>query len=161
MNEHGQIPKPIRKPNQQDNRDTGKFCRYHQQNNHNTEDCISLRKIVERLIREGKLDQYIARPLQALAPNANRQINMNSTISGGPTLVGPSNRSVKQYVRAAHHPQVFGIETDRHHKVPKVGWEPITFCEEEEEGIIYPHDDPMIIGAEITNYDVGRVLIDT
>ncbi|CAL8998086.1 unnamed protein product, partial [Prunus brigantina] len=162
MNEHEQIPKPTnRKPNRQDNRDTGKFCRYHQQNSHNTEDCISLRKIVERLIREGKLDQYIARPQQAPAPNANRQINMISTISGGPTLAGPSNRSVKQYVRAAHYPQVFGIESDRHRKFAKVGWEPITFSEEEEEGIIYPHDDPMIIRAEIADYDVGRVLIDT
>ncbi|CAL2276719.1 unnamed protein product [Prunus armeniaca] len=161
MNKHDQIPKPTnRKPNLQDNRDTGKFCRYHQQNSHNTEDCISLRKIVERLIREGKLDQYLARPPQAPAPNANRQINMISTISGGPTLAGPSNRSMKQYVRAAHCPQVFGIEDDRCRKVPKVGWEPITFCEEEE-GIIYPHDDPMIIRAEIADYDVGRVLIDT
>ncbi|CAL8162012.1 unnamed protein product [Prunus armeniaca] len=106
MNEHDQIPKPNnRKPNRQDNRDTGKFCRYYQHNSHNTEDCISLRKIVERLIREGKLDQYIARPPQAPAPNANWQINMISTISGGTTLAGPSNRSVKQYVRAAHYPQ--------------------------------------------------------
>ncbi|CAL8157340.1 unnamed protein product [Prunus armeniaca] len=162
MNKHDQIPKPTnRKPNRQDNLDTGKFCRYHQQNSHNTEDCISLRKIVERLIREGKLDQYLARPPQAPAPNANRQINMINTISGGPTLAGPSNRSMKQYVRAAHCPQVFGIEDDRCRKLPKVGWEPITFCEEEEEGIIYPHDDPMIIRAEITDYDVGRVLIDT
>ncbi|XP_021815595.1 uncharacterized protein LOC110758113 [Prunus avium] len=63
MNEQEIIPKPVnRKPNRQDNRDTRKFCRYHQHNSHNTEDCISLRKIVERLIREGKLDQYIARP---------------------------------------------------------------------------------------------------
>ncbi|CAL9026650.1 unnamed protein product, partial [Prunus brigantina] len=162
MNEHEQIPKPTnRKPNRQDNRDTGKFCRYHQQNSHNTEDCISLRKIVERLIREGKLDLYIAKPQQAPAPNANRQINMISTISGGPTLAGPSNRSVKQYVRTAHYPQVFGIEADRHRKFAKVGWEPITFSEEDEEGIIYPHDDPMIIRADIADYDVGRVLIDT
>ncbi|CAL2238414.1 unnamed protein product [Prunus armeniaca] len=144
-----------------DNRDTGKFCRYHQQNSHNTEDCISLRKIVKRLIREGKLDHHIAKPPQASAPNANRQINMISTISGGPTLAGPSNRSMKQYVCAAHYPQVFGIEDDRCRKVLKVGWEPITFCEEEEEGIIYPYDDPMIIRAEIANYNVGRVLIDT
>ncbi|CAL8083096.1 unnamed protein product [Prunus armeniaca] len=86
---------------------------------------------------------------------------MISTISGGPTLAGPSNRSMKQYVRAAHHPQVFGIEDDRCRKVPKVGWEPIIFCEEEEEGIVYPHDDPMIIRAKIADYDVGRVLIDT
>ncbi|XP_016652308.1 PREDICTED: uncharacterized protein LOC107881855 [Prunus mume] len=86
---------------------------------------------------------------------------MINTISGGPTLAGLSNRSMKQYVRAAHCPQVFGIEDDRCRKLPKVGWEPITFCEEDEEGIIYPHDDPMIIQAEIVDYDVGRVLIDT
>ncbi|CAL2272245.1 unnamed protein product [Prunus armeniaca] len=30
MNEHDQTLKPDRKPNRQDNRDTGKFCRYHQ-----------------------------------------------------------------------------------------------------------------------------------
>ncbi|XP_021833951.1 uncharacterized protein LOC110773736 [Prunus avium] len=146
MNENEIIPKPaFRKPNRQDGRDTGKFCRYHQQNSHNTEDCISLRKIVERLIREGKLDQNIARPQQAPMPNANRQINMISTISGGPTLAGASNRSMKQYVRAAQYPQVLGIESSRHAKMPKVRWEPITFSEEEEEGIIYPHEDPMII----------------
>ncbi|CAL2237457.1 unnamed protein product [Prunus armeniaca] len=86
---------------------------------------------------------------------------MISTISGGPTLAGSSNRSVKQYMRSAHYPQIFGIEVNRHHKVSKVGWEPITFYEEEEEGILYPHDDPMIIRAEIIDYDVGRVLIDT
>ncbi|CAL8112758.1 unnamed protein product [Prunus armeniaca] len=161
MNEHDQIPKPNhQKHNRQDNRYTGKFCRFHQQNSHNTEDCISLRKIVERLIQEGKLDQYIARPQQAPAPNANRQINMISIISGGPTLAETSNRSIKQYVRATHYPQFFGIEDDRCRKVPKVRWEPITFCEEEEEGIIYPHNDPMIIQAEIADYDVGRVLID-
>ncbi|XP_020419522.1 uncharacterized protein LOC109949179 [Prunus persica] len=162
MNEQEIIPKPnLRRPNRQDNRDTGKFCRYHQHNSHNTEDCISLRKIVERLIREGKLDQYIARQPPAPVPNTTRQINMISTISGGPTIAGMSNRSMKQYVRAAQFPQVFGIEVNRHHKTPKVHWEPITFCEEEEEGILYPHDDPMIIRAEIADYDVGRVLIDT
>ncbi|CAL8993970.1 unnamed protein product, partial [Prunus brigantina] len=60
-----------------------------------------------------------------------------------------------------HYPRVFGIESDRHRKFAKVGWEPITFSQEEEEGIIFPHDDPMIIRAEIADYDVGRVLIDT
>ena len=162
MNENEIIPKPNhQKPNRQDNQDTGKFCRYHQHNSYNTEECISLRKIVECLIREGKLDQYIARSPQAPVPNPNPHINMISTISEGPTLASMSNQSVKQYVQAAHYPQVFGIEADRHHKVPKVGWEPITFCEEDEEGIIYPHDDPMIIRAEIADYDIGRVLIDT
>ncbi|CAL8988591.1 unnamed protein product, partial [Prunus brigantina] len=30
MNEHDQIPKPNRKPNRRDARESGKFCRYHQ-----------------------------------------------------------------------------------------------------------------------------------
>ncbi|XP_034203617.1 uncharacterized protein LOC117618105 [Prunus dulcis] len=138
------------------NRDHG-----NEHNSHNTEDCISLRKIVERLIREGKLDQYIARQPPAPVPNPTRQINMISTISGGPTVAGMSHRSMKQYVRAAQFPQVLGIEVNRFQEIPKVHWEPITFCQEEEEGILYPHDDPMIIRAEIADYDVGRVLIDT
>ncbi|XP_034201917.1 uncharacterized protein LOC117616643 [Prunus dulcis] len=50
---------------------------------------------------------------------------------------------------------------NRFQETPKVHWEPITFCQEEEEGILYPHDDPMIIRAEIADYDVRRVLIDT
>ncbi|XP_034197315.1 uncharacterized protein LOC117612781 [Prunus dulcis] len=138
------------------NRDHG-----NEHNSHNTEDCISLRKIVERLIREGRLDQYIARQPSAPVANPTRQINMISTISGGSTVAGMRDRSMKQYVRAAQFPQVFGIEVNRHKEVPKVHWEPITFCEEEEEGVLYPHDDPMIIRAEIADYDVGRVLIDT
>lgn len=86
---------------------------------------------------------------------------MISTISGGPTLAGTSNRSRKQHARAAQYPQVFGIESNRHTKMPKVRWEPITFRNEEEEGILYPHDDPMIIRAEIVDFDVGRILLDT
>ncbi|XP_034197018.1 uncharacterized protein LOC117612439 [Prunus dulcis] len=133
----------------------------YEHNSHNTENCISLRKIVERLIREGRLDQYIARQPPAPVPNPTRQINMISTISGGPTVARMSNRSMQQYVHAAQFPQVFGIEVNRHEEVPKAHWAPITFCKEEEEGILYPHDDPMIIRAEIADYDVGRVLIDT
>ncbi|CAL2256556.1 unnamed protein product [Prunus armeniaca] len=102
------------------------FCRYHQHNSHNIEECISLRKIDERFIREGKLDQYIARPPQAPVPNVNRQINMINTIVGGPTLAGISNRLRKQYVRVAQYSQVFGIEVNRHHKALRVRWEPIT-----------------------------------
>ncbi|CAL2239332.1 unnamed protein product [Prunus armeniaca] len=86
---------------------------------------------------------------------------MISVINGGLTLAGISNRSRKQYILAAQYPQVFCIESNQHHKLLKIRWEPITFYEEEEEGILYPHDDPMIIRAEIADFDIGRVLIDT
>ncbi|CAL8990440.1 unnamed protein product, partial [Prunus brigantina] len=46
-------------------------------------------------------------------------------------------------------------------KTQKSGQAPITFCEEEEHGVILPHDDPLIIRADISNFDVGRILVDT
>ncbi|CAL8992340.1 unnamed protein product, partial [Prunus brigantina] len=60
MAENQMIPKPsLRKLPRQVDKDTGVFCRYHQYNGHDTESCIALRRIVEKLISEGKLDQYL------------------------------------------------------------------------------------------------------
>ncbi|CAL9018619.1 unnamed protein product [Prunus brigantina] len=139
---------------------TGVFCRFHQFGGHDTESCVALRNIIEGLIREGKLDKY----MHNLPPPPNphqRQINMISTISGGPTLAGTSNNSIKHYVRSTYAHQVFSAEQGRLPKTHKSGWAPITFCEEEERGVILPHDDPIIIRADISNFDVGRILVDT
>ncbi|CAL2247843.1 unnamed protein product [Prunus armeniaca] len=86
---------------------------------------------------------------------------MISTISGGPTMVGTSNNSIKHYVRSTYAHQVFSTEQGRLPKTQKTGWAFITFCEEEERGVILPHDDPIIIRADISNFDVGRILVDT
>ncbi|CAL8116972.1 unnamed protein product [Prunus armeniaca] len=90
-----------------------------------------------------------------------RQINMISTISGGPTMAGTSNNSIKHYVCSTYAHQVFSTEQGRLPKTQKTNWAPITFCEEEERGVILPHDDPIIIRADISNLDVGCILVDT
>ncbi|CAL8174614.1 unnamed protein product [Prunus armeniaca] len=139
---------------------TGVFCRFHQFSGHDTESYVALRNIIEGLIRKGKLDKYV----HNLPPPPNphqRQINMISTISGGPTMAGTSNNSIKHYVRSTYAHQVFSAEKGRLSKTHKSGWAPITFCEEEEHGVILPHDDPIIIRADISNFDVERILVDT
>ncbi|CAL8132253.1 unnamed protein product [Prunus armeniaca] len=153
------IPQPPpRKPGSKPMPNTGVFCRFHQFGGHDTESCVALRNIIEGLIREGKLDKYV----HNLPPNPHqRQINMISTISGGPTMAGTSNNSIKHYVRSTYAHQVFSTEQGRLLKTQKTGWAPITFCEEEERGVILPHDDPIIIRADISNFDVGRILVDT
>ncbi|CAL2248236.1 unnamed protein product [Prunus armeniaca] len=153
------IPQPPpRKPGSKPMPNTGVFCRFHQFGGHDTESCVALRNIIEGLIREGKLDKYV----HNLPPNPHqRQINMISTISGGPTMAGTSNNSIKHYVRSTYEHQVFSTEQGRLPKTQKTGWAPITFCEEEERGVILPHDDPIIIRADISNFDVGRILVDT
>ncbi|CAL8993945.1 unnamed protein product [Prunus brigantina] len=82
-------------------------------------------------------------------------------IRGGTPIADSSRRSVKSYVRAVRHPQVLSLTEERNSKIRRFGWEPITFSEEEEKGIIFPHSDPMIIKADIADFDVGRILIDT
>ncbi|CAL9007143.1 unnamed protein product [Prunus brigantina] len=158
MAENQMIPKPsFRKLPRQVDKDTGVFCRYHQYNGHDTESCIALRRIVEKLISEGKLDQYLNAHAGA-EPPGNRQINM---ISGGTPIADSSRRSTKSYIRAVRHPQVFSLTEEHNSKIRRLGWEPITFSKEEEKGIIFPHSNPMIIRADISDFDVGRILIDT
>lgn len=139
---------------------TGIFCCFHQFNAHDTESCIALRNIIEGLIREGKLDVYIHNPPPPPNP-PKRQINMISTISGDPTLAGTSNNSIKHYVLSSYAHQVFSIEHGRMPKASRSGWPPITFNEEEEHGVIYPYDDSLIIRPDISNFNVGCILVDT
>ncbi|CAL2229513.1 unnamed protein product [Prunus armeniaca] len=86
---------------------------------------------------------------------------MISTISGGPTTAETSNNSIKHYVCSTYAHQVFSTEQGRLPKTSKLGWASITFCDEEERGVILPHYDPLIIRACIYNFDVGHILVDT
>ncbi|CAL9017596.1 unnamed protein product, partial [Prunus brigantina] len=82
-------------------------------------------------------------------------------ISGGTPIADSSRRSTRSYIRVVRHPQVFSLTEECNSKIRRLGWMPITFSEEEEKGIIFPHSDPMIIRADISDFDVGRILIDT
>ncbi|KAM1571014.1 hypothetical protein ACFX10_035949 [Malus domestica] len=57
--------------------------------------------------------------------------------------------------------QVFHVEDIRGGKYQKPNWDPICFYPEEERGIIYPHNDPLIVEAHIANFEVRRILVNT
>ncbi|CAL2257535.1 unnamed protein product [Prunus armeniaca] len=110
VHEAPMIPKPPpKRPSNKPMPNTGVFCHFYQFNDHDTESCVALRNIIEGLIREGKLDKYV----HNLSPPPNphqSQINMISIISGGPTLAGTSNNSIKHYVHSTYAHQVFSTE---------------------------------------------------
>ncbi|KAI5343721.1 hypothetical protein L3X38_011597 [Prunus dulcis] len=123
---------------------------------------------IEALIRRGRLSQFVGEKKQAEPhdnapdkhPRATKDINV---ISGGASLARDSNKARKEYARRTPS----GLETLSigpgywTPKSPKLGYSAITFNEEEEKGVVHPHDDPFIIQAEITNYCVKWVFIDT
>ncbi|XP_068323335.1 uncharacterized protein [Pyrus communis] len=57
--------------------------------------------------------------------------------------------------------KVFHVEDIRGGKYQKPNWDPICFYPEEERGIIYPHNDPLIVKVHIANFEVRRILVDT
>ncbi|KAM1873695.1 hypothetical protein ACFX13_007501 [Malus domestica] len=56
--------------------------------------------------------------------------------------------------------QVFHVEDIRGGKYQKPKWDLICFYPEEERGIIYPHNDSLIVEAHIANFEVRRILVD-
>ena len=53
-----QNPTPILRA--EDERYPSEFCRFHRSHGHPTDDCRALRRAIERLVREGRLGQYVA-----------------------------------------------------------------------------------------------------
>ncbi|ONI21605.1 hypothetical protein PRUPE_2G075200 [Prunus persica] len=149
-------------------KDPNRYCRYHRKNGHTTNQCYELQDEIEALIRRGRLSQFVGEKKQAEPhdnapykhPRATKDINV---ISGGATLAGDSNKARKEYARRT----LGGLEALSigpgywTPKSPKLGYSAITFNEEEEKCLVYPHDDPFIIQAEIANYCVKWVFIDT
>ncbi|KAM1083481.1 hypothetical protein ACFX19_022281 [Malus domestica] len=147
-------------PGLQATKNTGTFCCYHEHNDHDGEKCITLHDHIEALSCEGKIDQFLLHPPRG---NHNQsQVNVIYSISGGTPISKSSNKAMQNSERALRPShQVFHVEDIRGGKYQKPNWDPICFYPEEERGIIYPHNDPLIVEAHIANFEVRRILVDT
>ena len=111
---------------QKGKRDTSKFCRFHNDVGHNTDDCRHLKDEIETLIRAGPLAQYARNRVPASRPapkvpasQPGPRVDQDvpppvvggeiSTISGGPHMAGTSRGAQKRYVNEikAHNGEEF------------------------------------------------------
>ena len=84
---------------------------------------------------------------------------MVRTIIGRPST-RDTNRARKGYARQAVAPHQVNNVNHRA-KIPRLSEEPITFTEEEEDqGLIYPHKDAIVVNLKIASQKVHRILID-
>uniref|UniRef100_A0A2N9EKU0 Uncharacterized protein n=1 Tax=Fagus sylvatica TaxID=28930 RepID=A0A2N9EKU0_FAGSY len=114
-----------------DKRPRDKYCRFHRDHGHNTENCYDLKRQIEELIKQGKLQRFIEKG-------------------------GTSRSSRKAYARQIHNVLV----TQKSNKKPRVEDLPITFTEEDACKVVHPHDDALVVTMEIAGYSTRRVLID-
>ncbi len=132
-------------------RDPRKYCRFHRDHGHDTEDCYQLRNEIEALIRRGVLDRFVRgrreekKPTEGAAQpegsNANKPIaGIINTIRGGASAGEASGEGTSsKRLRAS---------------------EAISFSDDDLEGVETPHDDAVVISMIINKFDVKRVLVD-
>ncbi|XP_024190685.1 uncharacterized protein LOC112194698 [Rosa chinensis] len=140
-------------------RNAGKWCKYHEDSGHNTNNCNALKMAIETLYRDGKLEQFKVRQPPPVVANIEpiRRIN---TIDGSAPITNMSHRARKRYACTNHPKEVCNIHYERSTLLPKSRWEPITFSEEEERRVHLPHDSPFLIEPMLDKWSVGRVLVD-
>ena len=147
--------------------DITKYCEFHRDHGHRTDDCIQLKKEIEFLIRRGQLCRYVAPedrnqappppPRQPALAQHQRPLGEINVISRGFVGGGESNSARKAHLRNIRLGET--LEVQAMFKLPQLDTT-ITFSDSDMEGCHHPHDDPLVIRVVVANKIVHMVLID-
>ncbi|XP_014506155.1 uncharacterized protein LOC106765899 [Vigna radiata var. radiata] len=156
--------------------DESKYCRYHQNRGHTTEDCHTLKDKLESLVQAGHLQKFVHRGIAptrpdrtSLQPESRKKTRPRidrsrsrstdrtvrgviNTISGGFAGGGSTSAARKRHLRNLHSSH----RTD----TSKRAMPTITFSDNDFHAPDLEQDDPMVITAMIARYRVSKVLID-
>ncbi|KAL2480023.1 Ribonuclease H [Abeliophyllum distichum] len=137
-------------------RDETKYSKFHRDHGHDTEDCQQLKEEIERLIKRGQLSKFVKADKEKGKEAEYRQqppprAGVINVIVGGIAAGGDSNSARKSYARGNRSTSVGKNERFSQN---------ITFNDEDLEGMTCPHDDALVIVADIADFDVKRVLVD-
>ena len=161
-------------------RDNTKYCEFHRDYGHRTDNCIQLRREIEYLIQRGYLRRFISPGNQTQNQTQSQAQNHNPTptqqppprqatiqhqqplgevhvISGGFAGGGESSSARKAHLRSIRSADRGEIQAVS--KLPRIDTT-ITFSDSDLEGCQHPHDDPLVVRAIVANTTVHRVLVD-
>ena len=129
-----------------------KYCRFHRDHGHDTDECFDLKQQIENLIRQGKLRNFLGRDykdgklkakVEELSQPSLGEIRM--IVGGG--SIGQSSRSRKTYLKVVQNVQL----SRRSPKTRTLDEQAITFSSEDALRIHHPHDDAIVITLLITD----------
>ncbi|XP_060968457.1 uncharacterized protein LOC133036008 [Cannabis sativa] len=145
-------PAPMKKDSSK--RDMTKFCRFHGDYGHDTNECNNLKREIEFLIRKNNL--HVQKYVKA---DQNQRANNNQDllpppvdghlqiIIGDPHIAGNSGKARERYARTLQHEQeeVILVAEKRKPKILRAGEPTITFSDEDAVMINFQHNDPLVV----------------
>ena len=156
--------------------DNTRYCEFHRDYGHRTDDCIQLKREVEYLIRREYLRRFIypenqpqsqaqnQSPAQQPPPPPRQMTTQHQqplgeihVISGGFAGGGESSSARKAHLCSIRSMEIGEIQTVS--KLPRLDTS-ITFSDSDLEGCQHPHDDPLVVRTVVDNKTVHRVLVD-
>ena len=157
-------------------RDNTRYCEFHRDYGHRTDDCIQLKREIEYLIRRRYLRRFIApenqshnqaqnqAPAQQPPPPPRQTTTQHQqplreihVISGGFAGGEEFSSARKAHLRSIRSAEIGEIQAVL--KLPRLDTS-ITFSDSDLEGCQHPHDDPLVVHAVVANKTVHRVLVD-
>ncbi|XP_030924206.1 uncharacterized protein LOC115951026 [Quercus lobata] len=142
-------------------RNKNKYCRFHRDHGHDTDECFDLKQQIENLIRQGKLKHFVGRDrtdekLKGKMEESSRPPLGEIRIIVGGNPMGQSSKSKKTYLKVVQNVQLSG----RPPRTRLMDEPTISFTDEDAERIHHPHDDAIVITLLIVDYTTRRVLVD-
>ncbi|XP_061371021.1 uncharacterized protein LOC133313641 [Gastrolobium bilobum] len=178
------VPRPP--PIQSKFPDKTRWCEFHRGYGHYTNDYFNLQNVIERLIKEGKLQKYVRRDVDGSNDDKSRrpycsrsppggkgqeagkipqqkktspnpvQLGDVCTIAGGRAGGGESSNAQKKNLKMC----MAISEKPRFKEERRKTGKQVVFDDLDDEIIDPEHDDPLVIYGQLANYRVDRMLVD-
>ncbi|XP_024030282.1 uncharacterized protein LOC112094193 [Morus notabilis] len=153
-----------------------KYCRFHGDVGHHTNDCADLKDEIERVIRDGRLQEFKAerrpkndghggqndgrRRKENQRPEDREPVGVIRTVIGGHYIGGDSRRSQKDYAHEARRVYQERFWSISAAKTPKFSSTDVAFNKDDASGVHFHHNDALVVKAMIGNHTVCQSLVD-
>ncbi|XP_024021753.1 uncharacterized protein LOC112091721 [Morus notabilis] len=167
-------PEPMR--SDPSRRNKNKYCRFHGDVGHHTNDCTGLKDEIERVIREGRLQEFKAerRPRnngfggqndgrhrdEPRNPDEREVVGVIRTILSSQYLGGDSRRSQKDNVHEAKRVYQERFWNVSAAKSTRFSSTDLAFNEDDANGVHFPYNDALVVETLIGNHTLCQILVD-